>query len=115
MKQIAFKRKFVVIFNAFISKIEQYLEEKIEPTKMIAIKKIQKKVAYNLYFKKSVSNFDKITSGCSYNILGVYSYQIWDQKDFLFRYAFYTDRQIPRLEIVIIISSSSSISIRDSI
>ena len=43
MQQIVFKREFFVIFDAFKTENEQYLEEKIQPIKKIVIQKIQKK------------------------------------------------------------------------
>ena len=43
MQQIVFKREFFVIFDAFKTENEQYLEEKIQPIKKIVIKKSRKK------------------------------------------------------------------------
>ena len=43
MQQIVFKRVFFVLFDAIKTENAQYLEEKMQPIKLLLLKKIQKK------------------------------------------------------------------------
>ena len=50
MQQIVFKREFSILFDTVKTENVQYLEEKIQPIKKIAIEKIQKKKCLKFKF-----------------------------------------------------------------
>ena len=69
MQKIVFKREFFILFETVKTENVQYLEEKIQPIKIIVIKKNPEKIALNLNFKKSRLIFEKkISSRCPYSI-----------------------------------------------
>ena len=59
MQQIVIKREFSILFDAVKTENVQYLEEKMQPIKRIAIEKSRKKIAENLNFVKFRSIFKK--------------------------------------------------------
>ena len=72
MKQIVFKRKFSLLFDAVKTENVQYLEEKIQPIKKIVIKKYPvNKIVKNLDLRKSRLIFENISLRSSYSIPGI--------------------------------------------